>query len=283
MALDLDMLGVSLGPYPHKWDSKDAILYALSVGAGISELAFTTENSHGIAQKVLPTFSVIGGGPAVMDIWNKIGTFDHSKLLHLEQQVRVMADLPPAAEVETFTQVEGIYDRITGASVQVKFTTTEAHSGRVLFETFSTVFIRGEGGFGGSRGNRVKAVAMPDRDPDFVTTYETQRVQALLYRLNGDRNPLHSDPEFARQAGFERPILHGLCTYGFAGRALLSSCCEFDTSLFGSMSARFVAPVYPGDLLTTTIWRTEDGAVFLVENQAGIAVLDRGRFTYRGV
>ncbi len=283
MALNLDMLGASLGPFPHKWDSKDAMLYALSVGAGTSELAFTTENSCGISQKVLPTFSVIGCGPAAIDIWDNIGSFDHSQLLHLEQKIEVLTELPSAAEVETSTQVDGIYDRITGALVEVRFTTKEAHTGLVLFETTSTVFIRGEGGFGGSRGTRVKAVATPDRDSDFVITYETQPIQALLYRLNGDRNPLHSDPEFARLAGFDRPILHGLCTYGFAGRALLKSCCESDPAKFGSMSARFVAPVYPGDLLTTTIWNIDDGAVFLVENQAGVTVLDRGRFTFRGI
>lgn len=283
MALNLDMLGAVLGPFPHRWDSKDAILYALSVGAGPSELAFTTENSQGIAQKVLPTFSVIGCGPEAMDIWDKIGSFDHSQLLHLEQRISLLADLPPSAEVETIASVEGIYDRIIGASVEVRFTTRDASTAKTLFETVSTVIIRGEGGFGGPRGSRVKAFNAPERDPDLVMTYETQPVQALLYRLNGDRNPLHSDPEFARAAGFERPILHGLCTYGFAGRALLNATCDNESERFGSMSARFVAPVYPGDLLTTAIWRTEEGATFLVENQCGVTVLDRGSFTYRGV
>jgi acyl dehydratase len=283
MALNLDMLGAQLGPFLHRWDSKDAILYALSVGAGPSELAFTTENTQGITQKLLPTFSVIGCGPEAIDIWDKIGTFDHSQLLHLEQSISLAADLPPSAEVETTASVEGIYDRIIGASVEVRFTTRDVCTAKVLFETESTVIIRGEGGFGGPRGSRAKVPNAPERDPDAVITYETQPGQALLYRLNGDRNPLHSDPEFARAAGFERPILHGLCTYGFAGRALLSATCDNESEKFGSMSARFVAPVYPGDLLTTAIWRSDEGAAFLVENQCGVTVLDRGSFTYRGV
>ncbi len=281
MALNLDMLGKSLGPVHNSWRSKDTILYALSVGSGIEEIAFTTENSQGIPQRVLPTFSVVGGGPNSMDIWDQIGSFDHSQLLHLEQSVNIFASLPPAADVETTALVTGIYDRITGATIEVKFITKDSQSDKVLFETASTVFIRGEGSFGGPRGTRVKAVAVPEREPDFVITYETFPTQALLYRLNGDDNPLHSDPAFARAAGFDRPILHGLCTYGFAGRALLSTCCEMDTDRFGSMSARFVAPVFPGDLLTTTIWNGDDGAVFVVENQVGATVLDRGRFAVR--
>lgn len=281
MALNLELVGTYLGPFRHNWDSKDSILYALSVGAGQSDLVFTTENSSSVSQKVLPTFGVVGGGPVLLDIWDQIGSFDHSQLLHLEQSISVISDLPPAAEVETTCEVIGIYDRIIGASVEAKFVTKNSHSNEVLFENVSTIFIKGEGGFGGPRGPRVKSVAGPDRDPDYVVRYETQPIQALLYRLNGDRNPLHSDPEFAQLAGFERPILHGLCTFGFAGRALLHACCDSDTERFGSMSVRFVAPVYPGDLLTTSIWNSEEGAVYLVENQAGITVLDRGRFAYR--
>ncbi|TAN24153.1 MAG: hypothetical protein EPN30_06895 [Actinomycetota bacterium] len=283
MTLNLDMVGKSLGPAYSSWRSTDTILYALSVGAGAGDIAFTTENSHGISQKVLPTFSVVGGGPNSMDIWDQLGSFDHSQLLHLEQSIQLFHDIPSAADVETTALVAGIYDRITGASIELKFTTKEVQSEKILFETVSTLFIRGEGSFGGLRGPRVKAIAEPERDPESVITYETLPTQALLYRLNGDHNPLHSDPEFARAAGFDRPILHGLCTFGFAGRALLDACCEMETDRFGSMSARFVAPVFPGDLLTTTIWDTEDGAVFVVENQAGVTVLDRGRFTFREV
>ena len=281
MALNVDLQGVSLGPFEHSWDSTDCILYALSVGAGVSDLTFTTENSLGVEQKVLPTFSVIAPGPAAMEIWTKLGEFDPAQLLHLEQRIKICRELPASANVVTTAMVEGIYDRITGASAEVKFVVADAKTGEKLFETSSTVFIRGEGGFGGTRGARAKAFAIPERAPDFAVTYETQLNQALLYRLNGDRNPLHSDPEFARSAGFERPILHGLCTYGFAGRALLSTCCGNNEENFGDMSARFVAPVYPGDLLTTSVWTVDGGAVFRVDNQSGVTVLDRGQFGYR--
>lgn len=281
MAINLNAVGTRMGPVSHSWDSKDAILYALGVGAGVDELQFTTENSEGIAQKVLPTFAVVAGAPSFMDLWERLGNFDMSQLLHAEESVRILNEVPVSASVETTTEVVGIYDKITGAAIEVKAVTVESGSGRPLFETRAMVFIRGEGGFGGPRGERVKALAVPDRDPDYVVTYETQPDQALLYRLNGDRNRLHSDPVFAQAAGFDRPILHGLCTMGFAGRSLLVSCCESNPSRFGAMSVRFVSPVYPGDLLTTMIWESDDGAIFRTENQSGVPVLDRGRFEFR--
>lgn len=281
MAINLDALGLRLGPFVHSWNSKDAILYSLGVGAGIEELEYTTENTNGVTQKVLPTFCVVGGGPSFMEIWSELGSFDPSQLLHAEQSMRLFREIPVGADVETVSEVVGIYDKITAASIVVKSTTSIERTSEPLFETTATVLIRGEGGFGGPRGERVKAVSLPDRDPDFVITYETQLTQALLYRLNGDRNPLHSDPTFAQSAGFDRPILHGLCTLGFSGRALLHTCCESDPERFMEMSVRFVSPVYPGDLLTTTIWEVEDEVIFRTENQAGVTVLDRGRFKYR--
>lgn len=282
MAINLGAVGLTSGPYGHSWDSTTSILYALGVGAGVDELEFTTENSHGIVQKVLPTFCVVAGGPSTLEIWNAIGSFDSSKLLHAEQGLKLYRELPVSAEVETVSEVVGIYDKITGAAIEVKSLTVLVDSKEPLFETTSMAFIRGEGGFGGPRGERIKAMAFPERDPDYVITYETSQIQALLYRLSGDRNPLHSDPSFAQAAGFDRPILHGLCSMGFAGRALLHGLCGSKPEMFGSMSVRFVSPVFPGDLLTTSIWETDDGGLFRTENQSGSIVLDRGRFKYMG-
>lgn len=280
MALNLDVVGRSFEPVHHGWDSKDAILYAIGVGAGVDELEFTTENSIGLSQKVLPTYAVVGAGPSFMSLLDEIGNFDLSQLLHAEQSCQVFGSIPVSANVVTTSEVLGIYDKITGASVVVKSTTSDVSNNRVLFANTATLFIKGEGSFGGPRGERTKPMSLPDREPDAVITYETVPTQALIYRLSGDRNPLHSDPTFAHAAGFERPILHGLCTFGFAGRAILHECCESKPEIFGELSARFVSPVYPGDLLTTSIWDSEGLVFFKTENQSGVTVLDRGQFKY---
>lgn len=280
MAINVDSVGLKIGPFGNQWDSKDSIIYSLGVGAGVDELEFTTENSQNLAQKVLPTFAVVGAGSSFMDILDQVGSIDYSQLLHADQSIKLYGEIPVESQVETISEVVGVYDKITAASVVIKSTTYDKVSKNTLFENVSTIFIRGEGGFGGPRGERVKAFTLPESNPDHVITYETQASQALIYRLSGDRNPLHSDPTFAESAGFDRPILHGLCTMGFAGRALLHSCCDSDPSRFGAMSVRFVAPVYPGDLLTTTIWQIPDGVIFTTENQSGTIVLDRGRFDF---
>ena len=145
-----------------------------------------------------------------------------------------------------------------------------------------SAFIRGEGGWGGDRGPSGPRNVPPERDPDHVVSYATRTDQALLYRLNGDRNPLHSDPKFAARAGFPKPILHGLCTYGFTGRALLQTLCGSDPSRFKSMDARFTSSVYPGDELTISMWVTGDGeAVFQTRRPGDAVVIDNGlcRFT----
>lgn len=143
-----------------------------------------------------------------------------------------------------------------------------------------SAFIRGEGGFGGDRGPSGKT-DMPGRSPDHQVTYRTRTDQALLYRLSGDRNPLHSDPNFASLGGFDKPILHGLCTFGFTGRALLHTLCGSQPSRFGSVSARFSRPVIPGESLTVSIWVEGDGrAVFTTSTDAGI-VIDGGQFSYQ--
>ncbi len=280
MALNLDVVGKSFGSVTHSWDSKDTILYALGVGAGLDELEFTTDNSRDYPQKVLPTFCVVAEGSSLIELLGEIGSFDLTQLLHAEQSIRLFGPIPVSATVNTVSQVVGIYDKITGASVVVKSITSEADTHKVLFETTANLFIRGEGSFGGARGERSKPLAFPDRDPDEVITYETLPTQALIYRLSGDGNPLHSDPSFAQAAGFDRPILHGLCTLGFAGRSILHNCCGSNPERFGDLSVRFVAPVYPGDLLITSMWHLDDSVYFKTENQSGVTVLDRGQFKY---
>jgi acyl dehydratase len=284
MPMNLDAVGAVSNPNRISWNSKDALLYALGVGAGQMdptgfELEFTTENSQNVTQRVLPTMPVVlgmGGGPGLPS-W---GEFDFRMLLHGEQGVTLHGPIPPEGEVETVSKIVGIYDKGKAAVVRLENEAKYADSGKPAFTTRFAAFIRGEGGFGENRGPEIPdPPKMPDRSPDHEVTYATRSDQALLYRLSGDRNPLHSDPEIAKFAGFEKPILHGLCTYGFTGRALLHELCGSDVAKFGSMDARFSKPVMPGDTLTVRMWDDGKGrAIFQTVNQNGVVVIDGGRF-----
>lgn len=267
MAIDPTAIGNTVGPHLFEWTDRDTMLYALGVGAGTRDLAFTTENSHGIDQQVLPTYAVIAC-PAFGAI-GKIGTFNFGKLLHGSQQIRLFAPLPSTGRLNVVSEVADLQDKGEGknAVVVLKGTGTEPDTGKLVAESLTTLVIRGEGGFGGQSGRRPQAPEVPDREPDATVALPTREDQALIYRLSGDRNPLHSDPWFARElAGFPTPILHGLCTYGVAGRVLVAELGGGDASKITSIAARFTAPVFPGETLTTSVWRTARGqAVFRTE------------------
>jgi acyl dehydratase len=272
MTMYLDLVGEPREPVEVSWISKDALLYALGVGAGadpVKELSFTTENTRSVAQRVLPTFAVslVGGGDITL------GDFDSAQLLHGAQSVETFGALPPDGAGLVRSQVAAIHDK-GSAAVAVLESTLEDVSGAVLARTESTVYVRGEGGFGGPRGD-AEPWSRPDRPADHVVEYPTRRDQALLFRLSGDRNPLHSDPASAADAGFDRPILHGMASYGFTGRALLHTLCDSDPARFRRMSARFAAIVNPGDTLTVHIW--DDGELSRFVTMVGdTVVLDRG-------
>jgi len=267
MPIDPNAIGATTPPQIFEWTDRDTLLYALGVGAGTNDLAFTTENSHGVDQQVLPTYAVICCSAFAAGA--RIGSFNFSRLLHGSQGVRVFAPLPPAGRLSVVCEVSDIQDKGEGknAVVMFKATGSDPDTGQRVAETFTTVVIRGEGGFGGQPGQRPAAPDIPERDPDARVALPTREDQALLYRLSGDRNPLHSDPWFARElAGFPRPILHGLCSYGVAGRALVAELGGGDAAKITAISARFTSPVFPGDVLTTSIWRLESGrAVFHTE------------------
>jgi len=258
--LNIAAVGAVAGPLERFWTSTDCLLYALGIGAGEEDLAFTTENTESVAQQVYPTFAVIPG-VTIPDVMTHVGPYDRSKLVHAEQSIELAGPLPVEGRVTVTSRITEIADKGSGALVRVATDAVDPDSGDLRFRCVSSVFIRGEGGFGGPRGESVR-IEVPDREPDHRVTYPTRRDQALLYRLSGDRNPLHSDPAFARRGGFSRPILHGLCTYGFTGRALLAFLCDNDPARFRSMHGRFTSPVLPGDQLTVAIWRQDDGAVF---------------------
>jgi acyl dehydratase len=284
MALNHSLVGVPGEPAERSWDSKDALLYAVGVGAGLgdplTELEFTTENSEGIEQKVLPTYAVLIAQGRTS---GSLGDFDRAMLVHAEQAIELHRPLPVAGTVRTTSTVTGIYDKGSGALVVTENVAVDAATGEPLATTRSSAFIRGEGGFGGQRGTDA-AWDRPDREPDHQVTYQTRPEQALVYRLSGDRNPLHVDPKFAARGGFDRPILHGLCTYGVTGRALLHVLCDSDPARFRSMSGRFSRPVWPGESLTISVWRQDgsDTALFQTTKDDGTVVIDRGRLQVRG-
>ena len=278
MPINPDAVGSTSEPTERSWTSKDALLYAVGVGAGsvdpLWELEFTTENTADTEQRVLPTFAVIiGMGGGAM---RNIGTFNPAMLVHGEQGVELHRPIPVEGTVRTTSRITGIYDKGSGAVIATRSESVDASTGDPLFDTSSSVFIRGEGGFGGDRGPSGPRNVAPDRAPDHEVTYGTRSDQALLYRLSGDRNPLHTDPAFAKMGGFERPILHGLCTYGFTGRALLHALCGSDPARFGSIEGRFTKPVLPGDTLTVKMWVDGNEAVFRTETQRGDVVIDGG-------
>jgi acyl dehydratase len=261
------------------WTSKDALLYALGVGAGAedptgAELEFTTENSRGVDQKVLPTFAVIIGGAGGGA--RRVGSFNPAMLVDAGRKIELLKPIPVEGKIRSRGRLVGVYDKGSGALLASESESVDAETGEPLLRLASNAFIRGEGGFGGDRGPSGEENTPPDREPDHVVTYATRSDQALLYRLSGDRNPLHSDPEFAKSAGFPKPILHGLCTYGFTGRALLHALCGSDPSRFKSMEGRFSKPVFPGESLTVRMWVESNRAVFTTESSSGQVVIDRG-------
>lgn len=280
MALAPDLVGTRSEPVSFAWERDDVLLYALAVGAGgedpTAELSLTTENTAGVRTQVLPTYAnIVTRGARV-----PLGDFDPAMLVHAEQWFRVHRPLPVSGRARVTAQVTDVLDKGSGALVRTESEAVDAETGAKLATTAQTVFIRGEGGFGGARGEP-SASPVPDRAPDHEITYRTRPEQALLYRLTGDRNPLHSDPAFAARGGFDRPILHGMCTYGFTARALLATVCGGDTTLFSAMDARFTRPVLPGDELTVRIW-DEGPTAFFRTTSGEHVVLDRGRLDLAG-
>lgn len=278
MSINPDAVGTKGEPTRRSWSSKDALLYAVGVGAGTNELQYTTENTKDLPQKVLPTFAVIVGGGGVP--MAAAGSFNPALMVHGEQGIELLGEIPPDGEIESVGEITGIYDKGSAAVLAFASESKNVETGELLLRTSMTLFCRGEGGFGGDRGPSEK-IEFPETDPDHAVTYKTREDQALTYRLCGDRNPLHSDPSFAAMGGFDRPILHGLCSYGFTGRALLHSLCGGDASKFKSMNARFSRPVMPGDALTISMWVDGKTALFRTTNQDGDVVIDQGKFTFR--
>ena len=270
MAINLDLVGKKSDPMKHKYNWRDTVLYALGVGAKSDELDFLFEMS---GPKVLPTFAVVPSFTALVSITGQLRA-NPMMILHGEQKVIQHRPIPSSGEITTVATVKGIYDKGKGALAIVEANTVNEKN-EPLFDNIFSIFARGEGGFGGDRGPEALSAEPPaGKAPDFELTESTSAEQALLYRLSGDFNPLHASPQMAKMGGFDKPILHGLCTYGHAGRAVLKGLCGGDPTRFKSFAARFAGVVFPGDTLTTRAWQIEPGKyVVQVTQQDGKTVI----------
>jgi acyl dehydratase len=286
-----------MGPYDHligrelvsgewSWNSDRALLYAVGVGAGLDdpqkELQFTTENTPGVPQRVIPTFATLMGLPSdYVELlgWERVG-ISPIGMVHGEEAVTLARPLPVEGRAHLSTVLAGVYDKTSGALLVTQTRITDATSGEHLGTTTMKLFVQGKGGFGGPRGPAGEpGWTRPERAPDAVVSLPVGLNQSLIYRLSGDRHPHGTEISRARADGFERPIYYGLGSFGVACRALLRAVCEDDVAAFGHMEARFSKPVFPGDRLDTLVWRTGDGASFQVLADEGKrVVLDRGVF-----
>ena len=260
------------------WNSKDALLYAVGIGAGQNDLPFTTENTKEVQQVVFPTFAVVAGSGTTSpgkSAMAEIGTFNWAMLVHGSQAITLHRPIPVEAEATVQDKVVAMYDK-GKAAVVVTEAETKLKTGELLWTTRSSVFIRGEGGWDGERGPSGPQNEPPVKAPDHEVTLQTSPDQAFVYRLSGDRNPLHTDPSFAAIGGFDRPILHGLCSYGFTGRALLGALCNNDVTKFKHIEGRFSSPVMPGDALTVRMWNVGAGETVFTTSVGDRVVIDQG-------
>lgn len=274
MALRMDAIGKKIGPIRKDYTWKDVVLYALGVGAGSSELEYVYEKDL----KTIPTFSIA----AIFDFLTHVGInseLNLAGLLHGEQDLIFHRPIPTDGSLVTEGRITNYYDLAPkrGALVVGEGVTKDA-TGKKLFTNIITLFARLDGGFGGEAPPK-EPVEFPDRAPDFAVDAAPTKDQPLLYRMSGDVFALHVDPDFAKVAGFEMPIMHGLCTHGFACRALMASLCPGQPELVRRMKVRFSKTLYPGDPIQTRIWKIAGGrAVFQVVNaKTGEVVIDQDR------
>jgi acyl dehydratase len=259
MAINPDVVGERTEALPYTYSEDDTILYALGLGAGVDQLDYVYEKNL----KAFPTYAVIVPEPAMIVLGEKVKP-NLAALLHGEQGLVVHKPIPPSGTFFTSGVCTSIYDKgDKGAVLNFDFESRD-EKGELCFENRVVIVDRSAGNFGGDRGPKTERLDIPQgKDPDFRVEFVTSRDQAAIYRLSGDKNPIHIDPEFAKLAGFDKPILHGLCSYGIAGRAILEGICGNDPARFKSFSARLMNVVFAGETLITEGWELGDGSYVL--------------------
>jgi len=266
--IDLDLVGEKCGPIPFEYTWKDVVFYALSIGAQTEELPFIYENAKG-GLKVFPSFATVMGTHVSAELFKDVKV-DRSRFIHAGEAVRLHREIPPEGKAFVDGEITNIYDKVKGALIIWRLRVM-TETGELLAEAEHGIFYVGAGSFGGDPGPKAEAIETPEGiQPDFAASYYIPENQAALYRLNGDLNPLHLDPNFAKMGGFPRPTLHGLCTYGYAARAIVLSACDGDAARFKEFKARFSGVVYPGDTLVTEGWK-DKGSRYLIRSRT-----DRG-------
>ena len=273
-----EILALTSEPQPYSWTEKDTMLYALGIGMGsdpmnTDELPFVYESGL----KAVPTMATTvawGAGPGI----GKMG-INFLLVVHGEQKVEFHRPLPTEASILATSRVIGAYDKgDKGAVIYNETVLADAKSGEKIATLTGSTFARGDGNFGGPSEGAPEPHETPTRAPDLSVDIATRPDQALIYRLSGDRNPLHSDPKIAAAAGFPRPILHGLCTYGVTCRAVLQAYCDFDPTKIKSHQVRFSSPVFPGETITVDMWKDGDVVSFEARVKSrGVTVVKNGK------
>lgn len=274
------LTGMPTQIFKQRYSQRDTILYALGIGAGQQpdqpgELAFVLEDRL----VAFPTMAVMLAYPG---FWQKDERYgiDWRRVLHAEQSCEFHAQLPIEGEVWGEFSIDAIVDKGSskGALVCARRLIYDQSDNRLLATVRQVSFLRGDGGRGSAGGDIAVLEPVPARNPDLVVPFATRPEQALIYRLSGDYNPLHADPDAASAAGFSKPILHGLCTYGFAGRAIVAAVCENDPARLKTLECRFTAPVLPGEELAVNIWREGPAMVNfqVVVPARQVVAIDRG-------
>ena len=279
-------LGATVEPYASSWDPDDVILYHLGVGAGLGKPTDPAELAYTYEQKlvVLPSFAVV---PAFRGLVNAITgqipglAVNPVMVLHGEQDLEIHQPIPTAGTVEHRSRVASLYDK--GKAALVTLEVESGPAGDPLFTNRFTLFARGEGGFGGDPNSPPPGNTPPEREPDAVTESPTMSHQALIYRLSGDKNPLHADPDFAKLGGFDTPILHGLCTYGIVCKAVVDHLLDGDVTAVARYQVRFAGVVFPGETVVTSMWREGDRIVLsATTRERGQPVLSNAAIWTRG-
>jgi acyl dehydratase len=276
-----EVMGLKHFGQPYAWTDREVMLYAVGIGMGADpidekELAFVNEACFTERPlKVVPTFASVaawGAAPGPID-FNRLMAVDG------ERDITFHRPLPVAARITADVSVTGVFDKGKDkGAVIIRQTVLRDAAGEALATLLSSQFARGDGGFGGPSAGQPEPHQVPSRAPDRSIEIGTKPDQALIYRLCGDRNPLHSDPEFAKRAGFPRPILHGMCTYGITCRGVLQTYADYDPAAFRRHAVRFSAPVFPGDTVTMDLWKDRHVISFEARVKArGVTVIKSGR------